>query len=109
MRRRVYIRPGVTDMRKSINTLTQLVQTEMNLSPFDKSLFIFCNKRKNMLKVLYWDKNGFCLWQKKLSKQKFPWVNTDEEVKEISNQRLLWLLKGIDFFKEHQEEKYLKV
>ena len=109
MKRKVYIRPGITDMRKSINGLSVLVQEEMQLSVFEKSLFLFCNRKRDMIKILYWDKNGFCLWHKRLEKDKFPWAKTSEEVKEIPRNRLFWLLKGIDFFQEHREKNYLKV
>ena len=50
------------DFRKAINGLVVIVEQEMQLSPFDDALFIFCNKSRDKLKVLYWDKTGFALW-----------------------------------------------
>ena len=49
-----------------------------------------------MIKILYWDRNGFCLWQKRLEKERFPWPETTAEVKEIQIRQLRWLLDGLD-------------
>ncbi|AXR63502.1 IS66 family insertion sequence element accessory protein TnpB [Leptospira mayottensis] len=107
--RKVYLRPGVTDLRKSINTLAIIVEGKMKKDPYSESLFLFCNRKKDKLKMLYWDKSGFCLWQKRLKERKFPWPNTEEEVQKIPAERFHWLLNGIDFFKEHKKLKYRKV
>lgn len=104
-----YLKPGITDLRKAINGLSVIVQNEMSLSPFSKCLFLFCNRIRKNLKIVYWDKNGFCLWQKKLEKQKFPWPGTEQEAVEISYQQLEMLLAGIDFFKAHQELAFSRV
>lgn len=104
-----YLKPGVTDLRKAINGLSLLVQNEMNQSPFSKSLFLFCNRTRKNLKIVYWDKNGFCLWQKKLEKHKFPWPDTKEEALKITYRQLEMLLSGIDFFKAHQELSFSRV
>ncbi len=106
---RFFIRPGITDLRKAINGLTILVQNEMKNDPFSKSLFLFCNRTRKNMKIVYWDKNGFCLWQKKLEKQKFPWPETQEEAHEITYEQLKMLLSGIDFFKAHKELLYSRV
>ena len=106
---RFFIRPGVTDLRKAVNGLTLLVQNEMENDPFSKSLFLFCNRQRKLLKIVYWDKNGFCLWQKRLEKQKFPWPRTDTEAREISFEQLSMLLAGIDFFKAHKELSFSRV
>ena len=58
----VYIAPGVTDMRKAINGLSLLVSDQMELDPFSGHLFAFCNRKRDMVKILYWDRNGFCLY-----------------------------------------------
>lgn len=68
---KVYLAMGNTDMRKSINGLSILVSENLELDPFSGHLFAFCNKKRNMLKILYWDRNGFCLWHKRLEKRKY--------------------------------------
>ncbi|AGS80609.1 IS66 family insertion sequence element accessory protein TnpB [Leptospira noguchii] len=107
--RKVYLRPGATDLRKSINTLTVIVEGKMKKDPYSESVFLFCNRKKDKLKMLYWDKSGFCLWQKRLEESKFPWPNSEEEVHKIPVERFHWLLNGIDFFKEHKKLKYKHV
>jgi len=69
----VYLHREAVDFRKAINGLSVIVQEEMKLNPFDRSIFVFCNKRRSQLKVLYWDQSGFVLWQKRLEKSKFKW------------------------------------
>lgn len=92
---KVYLSLGSTDMRKSINTLAILVSSNLKLDPFSGHLFVFCNGSRKILKILYWDKNGFCLWEKKLERHRFRWPVTESEVKEISSRELLWLLEGL--------------
>jgi len=106
---KIYIRVGKTDMRKQINGLSILVHDELELNPFEKSLFIFCNKPKNRLKILYWDRNGFCLWLKRLEKDKFPWPNGEALAKEITTEQLKMILDGIDFWNAHSSLKYSEI
>ncbi|MCK4543493.1 MAG: IS66 family insertion sequence element accessory protein TnpB [Spirochaetales bacterium] len=58
----IFIKPGKTDMRKQINGLSVLIEPEMGKAPFSGCLFLFCNRNKKLLKGLYWDRNGFCLF-----------------------------------------------
>ena len=103
---KLFIMPGKTDMRKQINGLSIIVQDELELDPFTESMFLFCSKNRKQLKLLYWDKNGFCMWQKKLERDKFPWAKNKDEVTEIDKRQFKMLLAGIDFFEAHQELKY---
>lgn len=106
---KIYIRTGKTDMRKQINGLGVIVQDELGLNVFEKSLFLFCNKPKNRLKILYWDRNGFCLWLKRLEKDKFPWPNGESEAREITEEQLKMILDGIDFWNSHKSIKYSEI
>ena len=92
----VYLALGRTDMRKAINGLSVLVESSMQLDPFSGNLFVFTNRRRNILKILYWDRNGFCLWQKRLEKHRFRWPDSYNEVVEIEGRELSWLLEGLD-------------
>lgn len=93
----VYLHRNPVDFRKSINGLMVIVEQEMQLSPFTGAVFVFCNKARNKLKILYWDKTGFALWYKRLEKQKFKWpIKMSRNTIELSEQQLHWLLGGYD-------------
>jgi transposase len=102
----IYLAVGCTDMRKSINTLSILVEQAMALNPFSGDLFVFCNRNRTILKILYWQGNGFCLWQKRLEKDRFFWPRSAEDVVCIGHQELRWLLAGLDFASAHKQLKY---
>ena len=93
---KVYLALGITDMRKAINGLSIIVEERMELDPFSGHLFVFCNRRRTILKILYWDRNGFCLWHKRLEHDRFRWPKTESQVPEISSRELRWLLEGLD-------------
>jgi transposase len=106
---RVYLAIGSTDMRKAINGLSILVEQYLSKDPFSGDLFVFCNRRRNMIKILYWDKNGFCLWHKRLEEHRFQWPRSAEEVVMIGPRELEWLLDGLDYTRAHQRLYYRKV
>ncbi len=105
---RVYIAPGVTDMRKSINGLSLLVADQLELNPLSGHLFAFCNRKRDMVKILYWDRNGFCLWHKRLEKDRFRWPETAEDVLAVHGYELVWLLDGLNLDQQlaHQRLEY---
>jgi len=105
----IYLKPGFTDMRKATRTLSVVVQAEMKQDLFSKSIFIFCNKKRDIIKILYWDNNGFCLWYKKLEKHKFQWPESEQEVMETNSFKLQYLLKGIDLDRAHPTLNYSSV
>jgi transposase len=102
----IFLRTGYTDMRKQSNGLSVLVQRELKHDPFSGDLFVFCGRTRRILKVLYWERNGFCLWCKRLAVDKYPWPRTVGEVRQIQENEMRMLLTGIDFFSVHQERKY---
>lgn len=104
--RRIFVKLGFTDMRKQINGLAAMVQNQKSEGPMDGSYFIFCGKTRRLLKILYWDKTGFCLWQKRLEEERFPWPKEGNDLDEITRLHLRLILKGIDAWKEHRELKY---
>jgi transposase len=106
---KLYIRPGYTDLRKATNGLTALIQKEMKQDPLSGSAYLFCNRDRRLLKVIWWDKTGFWLCQKRLEKDKFPWPETTAAVEELSAEELRMLLTGIDFWKAHKPLFYSKV
>ena len=92
---RIYIACGHTDMRKAIDGLSALVEQNFKLSPYENSLFLFCGRRRDRIKALYWEGDGFLLLYKRLESGSFQWPNDPEEVKTISKQELRWLLEGL--------------
>lgn len=94
----IYLALGATDFRKQISGLVSLVHLQLGLDPFsESSVFIFCNKRKDSIKVLRYDRNGFVLANKKLlEKMKFQWPKDTEDIKEISRKQVEWLLQGLE-------------
>jgi transposase len=99
----IYVKPGVTDMRKQINGLSIIAEEEMELHPGSGSLFLFCNRDRKLIKCIWWDRNGFCLWLKRLERDKFPWPDTEEQAKEVTVEQLKMLLAGIDFWHAHEK------
>lgn len=96
----VYLHRLPVDFRKAINGLSIIVQDELELDPFGESLFVFINRSRNRIKLLYWDKNGFCLWHKRLEKNKFAWPTQQQGVTvNLSVEELNWLLDGFDIWR----------
>jgi transposase len=93
----VYLCREVIDFRKGINGLAVLVESVLALDPFSAQLFVFCNRRRDRVKILYWERNGFCLWQKRLERERFKWPRrAPEPVVTLTGQQLNWLLDGYD-------------
>jgi transposase len=105
----IMIRPGITDFRKQINGLAEIVENELKLNLFSNYMFIFCSKNRKRIKILYWDRNGFCLWLKRLEKDKFPWPKNNIDAKQISYEELKMLLDGINFFVAYKTLSYTHV
>ncbi|BFM18904.1 IS66 family insertion sequence element accessory protein TnpB (plasmid) [Maricurvus nonylphenolicus] len=102
----VYLHRQPVDFRKAINGLSLIVQEELALDPFSESLFVFVNRSRNKLKLLYWERNGFCLWQKRLEKNKFAWpLKHTSDTVEVSTQELNWLLDGFDIWRMPPHER----
>ena len=91
----IYLEVGFTDMRKSIDGLAAIVQQRFQLNPMSKALFLFCGKRSDRLKALYWEEDGFLLLYKRLENGKYQWPRNENEVRKISEQQLRWLLEGL--------------
>jgi transposase len=103
---KIYLALGITDMRKSINGLSILVERHLELDPFSGHLFVFCNRRHTILKILYWDRNGFCIWQKRLEKEYFKWPKTSGETLMIDERELIWLMDGLEM---HQKDAHKRL
>jgi transposase len=92
--KRVYLACGKTDMRKSINGLAAIVEGSFKLDPFNGSLFVFCNRNRDRLKILEWDGDGFWLYFKRLERRRFRWPEPGEEATMILSGEELKILLG---------------
>ena len=93
----VYLVTGFTDMRKSINGLSIIVSDTLSLDPLSQAWFVFCNKQRDKLKILFWDTNGFWLYYRRLEKGRFQWPkeNVDKNAISMTRRELNWLLDGL--------------
>jgi transposase len=92
---RVYLACGHTDLRKSIDGLTVLVKEGFELDPFSSSLFVFCNRNRDKLKILHWDHNGFWLYYRRLERGTFRWPSSSTTPLVVGYRELRWLLDGL--------------
>lgn len=96
----VMIHREPVDMRRGINGLCELVALSEMGDFSGKNLFVFCGKRRDSIKVLYFDKSGFCLWQKRLEHDRFPWPKKlTETIVKLSPEQFAWLVDGYDVWK----------
>ncbi len=101
----VYLCCDIVDMRKSINGLSILVEQALGLDLFTEKLFVFCNRKRDKVKILYWERSGFVLWYKRLEKDRFPWPDERADaVVTMTGRELNWLLDGIDWFRLQPHE-----
>ena len=102
----LYSKP--TDMRKSIDGLSILISNKLNLNPTDEVTFVFFNKAKNKIKILWWDTNKFILLYTRLEKQNFKIPMIKDKTIIIEKRELGWLMEGLDFskIKGHKKLKY---
>jgi hypothetical protein len=116
----IYLAQEPVDFRLGINGLSTMVEATLRFDPFSRNLFCFTNKRRNQIKVLYWQRSGFCLWLKRLEEERFKWPvhmaplkseTTRPPVVSLSEDEFLWLLEGLDLkqLKPHRALEYRSV
>ena len=92
---RVFLCVEPVDFRKSIDGLSLLVEQALGLNPFESVLYVFVNKRRDKIKILLWEKNGFVLWYKRLEKERFKWPKGHAgQTLTLNGEELNWLLDG---------------
>ena len=92
----IYISTANVDMRKSIDGLASIVMQRFKLDPVSDALFVFQNRHCDKIKMLYWDRDGFCLLYKRLEKGKFHFPKyLSDDVYTVTEQELSWLLHGL--------------
>ena len=89
---RVYIACGYTDLRRGIDGLAELVRQQFRLDPFGNTLFLFCGRKRDRIKALYWEGNGFLLLYKRLEQGVYQWPRSESEARELTPQQYRWLM-----------------
>jgi transposase len=107
----IHIACGPTDLRKSIDGYALIIQEKFNLSPFNESLYLFCNKKKDKIKIIHYEENGFWLYYKRLEEGKFRWPKDTDELVTIDQRQFRWLLEGLSIVQKnaHRKLTYSKV
>jgi transposase len=105
---RVYLCTSACDMRKSFDGLQALVSETMQLDAFAGHLFVFASRRRDRVKILYWDRDGFAVWAKRLEEGTYamPFDESGERRREITIQELGALLSGIDLSQAKRRKRY---
>lgn len=93
----IYLALGATDLRKAVDGLALMVKQDFQMDPFENHIYLFCNSRRNRLKGLIWDKNGFVLYYKRLDGEgaRLKWPNDPGDVRNISVEQLQLLMAGM--------------
>ncbi len=96
---KVHIAAGVTDMRKGMDGLAMLVEAVLREDPFSGHLFAFRGRKANLIKIVFWDGNGLCLFTKRLDQGGFIWPQADDRggAVVLSSAQLSMLIEGIDW------------
>ena len=103
---KVYIATTPLDMRKSFDGMSALVTSDLRIDAYTGDLFVFLNKRGDKVKILYWDRNGFCLWHKRLEQGIFRMPHVKTKVYKINVSELTLLLEGIDLTDKQRHRVY---
>lgn len=105
----IFLACGHTDMRRSIDGLAATIHQCFHLDPFSNSLFLFCGRRRDRIKALFWDGDGFVLLYKRLENGGFQWPNDEKEVKHITLQQFRWLMEGLSIQQPRAHKKVDKI
>jgi len=103
---RIYLCKEPTDMRRSFDSLAMMVQGVIKQDPLSGHVFVFCNKRGNSLKLLYWDRDGYAIWYKRLEKGTFKIPLNVTEDQGLEHHQLAMMLEGIDFTKIKRTRRF---
>lgn len=108
---KVYIACDYTDLRLGIDGLAALVKQQFSLDPFSNTLFLFCDRRRDRIKALYWEGNRFLLLYKRLESGVFQWPRSESEARALTPQQYRWLMEGlsIDQPKAHKSVSGLEI
>lgn len=105
---RIFVVAGATDMRKGFDGLQGVVSGVLEQDPLGGHLFLFVNRRRDKLKILYWDRDGLAIWYRRLEQGTFqmPRLSADQKSAEIRSEELVMLLRGVDYQKARRRKRY---
>ncbi len=101
---KVFIACGYTDLRRGIDGLASMVHSQFNLDPYTNTLFLFCGRKRDRIKALYWEGDGFLMLYKRLEESVFQWPKNNEEMKQLTPQQFRWLMEGLSI----EQKKFIK-
>lgn len=93
----IWIAAGVTDLRRGFTGLSAIVQTKLEQNPFGGHVFVFRGRRGDLIKILWWDSDGLCLFAKRLERGRFIWPKAENGTVALTRAQLSMLLEGIDW------------
>ena len=96
-RAQIWIAAGVTDLRRGFTGLSAAVQLKLEQDPFSGHVFVFRGRRGDLIKILWWDGDGLCLFAKRLERGRFVWPRATSGVVSLSPAQLSMLIEGIDW------------
>jgi transposase len=105
---RIYLACGVTDMRKGFHSLAAQVQTTLNHDPYSGALYIFRGRRGDLIKILFWDRQGMCLYAKKLDRGRFIGPQAKDGIVTLTMAQLSMLLESIEWPRVIPKAGYLR-
>lgn len=101
----IFLYRDPVDFRKSYRGLGAIVELELGHNIFEGALYVFINRRRNKIKCLFWEDNGFVLYYKSLAKEKFKWPKKGEDLITLNGQQINWLIDGYDISKMNPHKK----
>lgn len=101
----IYLACGYTDLRRGIDGLAVIIEQEFKLNPCENALFLFCGRRTDRIKGLYWEGDGFLLLYKRLENGRFNWPRKTEDVLSITSQQYRWLMEGLSIIQPKSNKK----
>jgi transposase len=103
---KIWLYAKATDMRKSFDGLAALAKNKLGECPVDGALFVFINKRQTQIKILYFDRSGYCLWAKRLEEGRFNYNKNNGEKQSLNWTQLKLIIEGIDVLNTRQKKRY---
>ena len=97
---KIYIAVGYSDLRRGIDGFASIIQNTFHMNPQTNALFIFCGRKSDRIKALYWDSDGYILLYKRLEGGRYQWPRTEEELKELTPQQFRWLMEGLSIYQK---------